>query len=42
VRKITIRGRPFFLSLRGTSGERIEERGKPVKTDLISPTLPSL
>jgi len=32
----------FFLSPRGTSGERIEERGKPIKTALLSPALSSL
>jgi len=32
----------FFLSPRGTSGERIEERGKPMKTVLLSPALSSL
>jgi hypothetical protein len=31
-----------FLSPRGTSGERIEERGKPIQTALLFPALSSL
>jgi hypothetical protein len=31
-----------FLSPRGTSGERTEERGKPIQTALLSPALSSL
>src|SRR5260221_3624426 len=31
----------FSLSLRGTSGERVGERGNPIKTRLLSPALSS-